>query len=166
MPQAALAAFISYYLVKIVPYWGLAVIATTVIFFAPLIYATNQELIDSQLKHAGEIVGAQTAQLRSVAQKHTEHASQVTRQYFDDYSAKAGSLIKGGGARAHQAQEALQSKLAAASGKAPLKAEDFPAAPSEELKKAVDLDTEPVVPVDVEVKDAKIEGEKTPLIAT
>lgn len=155
---AALAAFISYHLVKIVPYWGLAVMATTITFFAPLVYKTNQELIDGQVRRAGELVGAQTAQLRSVAQKHTEHASHVTRQYMGDYTAKAQALLKNAGARAHHEQQVLQSKLAsvglgggaAGGGKAPLKPEDFPAAPSDELKKAVDADTEPVAPVDVD----------------
>ncbi|KAK4157350.1 Reticulon-like protein 1 [Chaetomidium leptoderma] len=121
---AALAAFLSYYLVKIVPYWGLGVIATTVVFFAPLIYTSNQELIDNQLKHAGEVVNAQTAQLRSVAQKHTEQATQVTKQYMGDYTAKAQALIKGG---AHQNGSHAQEKT-------PLKAADFPAAPKEDLK--------------------------------
>lgn len=90
-------------------------IATTVGFFTPLIYTSNQELIHSQLKHAGEIVNAQTAQLRSVAQKHTEQATQLTKQYMGDYTAKAQSLIKG--------------------AKAPeLKPSDFPAAPKEDFK--------------------------------
>jgi hypothetical protein len=99
---AALSAFLSYYLVKIVPYWGLAVIGATVLFFAPLIYQSNKELIDAQLQHAGEIVSAQTAQLRTAAQKSTEQATQVTKQYVGDYSAKAQSLLKKG---AHQTQD-------------------------------------------------------------
>jgi hypothetical protein len=126
---AAIGAFLSYYLVKIVPYWGLALIATTVVFFTPLIYTSNQELIDSQLKHAGEIVGAQTAQIRSVAQKHTEQATQITKQYMGDYTAKAQSLIKGG--RGPEISES-----------------DFPAAPKEDLKAsapAVKSEPEPLI---------------------
>ncbi|KAK1752124.1 Reticulon-like protein 1 [Echria macrotheca] len=111
---AAFGAFLSYYLVKIVPYWGLALIATTVVFLTPLIYTTNQELIDSQLKHASEIVNAQTAQLKTVAQKHTEQASQITKQYMGDYTAKAQSLIKG--------------------ARPDVKASDFPAAPKDDFK--------------------------------
>lgn len=124
--QAALGAFLSYYLVKIVPYWGLAVIATTVAFFTPLIYTTNQELIDSQLKHASEVVNAQTAQLRSVAQKHTEQATQITKQYMGDYTAKAQSLIKG--------------------ARTDLKPSDFPAAPKEDFNiPVVKAEQEPLV---------------------
>jgi hypothetical protein len=103
------------------------VIGTTVVFFTPLIYTSNQELIDAQLKHAGEIVNAQTAQLRSVAQKHTEQATQVTKQYMGDYTAKAQALIKG--AARHNEQVPQQKK--------PLKDTDFPAAPKEEFKPAV-----------------------------
>lgn len=125
----ALGAFISYYLVKIVPYWGLALIATTVVFLTPLIYTTNQELIDSQLKHASEIVNAQTAQLKTAAQRHTEQATQITKQYMGDYTAKAQSLIKG--ARGTE-----------------LKASDFPSAPKEDLKTsapAVKAEQDPLV---------------------
>ncbi|KAK0714870.1 Reticulon-domain-containing protein [Lasiosphaeris hirsuta] len=115
---AALGAFLSYYLVKIVPYWGLALISTTVVFFAPLVYTTNQELIDSQLKHASEIVNAQTSQLRKVAVQQTEQATQITKQYMGDYTAKAQSLIKG--ATGADAKE--------------LKPTDFPAAPKKDIK--------------------------------
>ncbi|KAL2176802.1 Reticulon-domain-containing protein [Thermothelomyces heterothallicus CBS 202.75] len=128
---AALAAFISYYLVKIVPYWGLAVIATTVIFFTPLIYTTNQELIDNQLKHASDIVNAQTAQLRTVAQKHTAQATQATKQYVGDYTAKAQALIKGARHHVEQPQKATS-----------IKETDFPAPPKEDIK--LPAETEPV----------------------
>lgn len=132
---AALAAFISYYLVKIVPYWGLAVIATTVVFFTPLIYTSNQELIDSQLRHAGEVVNAQTAQLRSVAQKHTEQATQVTKQYMGDYTAKAQALIKG--ARHHEDQSHKTEPVKAVPHNGtPLAATDFPDAPKEDFQPA------------------------------
>jgi hypothetical protein len=157
---AAFAAFISYYLVKIVPYWGLAVIATTVVFFTPLIYTTNQELIDTQLKHAGEVVNAQTAQLRTVAQKHTEQATQVTKQYMGDYTAKAQALIKGGRSQAEQLPEKVQEKVSA------VKATDFPEAPKDDIKSSVN---EPIAPEPVventfkPVDGAKTDGE--PLIA-
>lgn len=104
-------------------------IATTVVFLTPLIYTTNQELIDSQIKHATEIVNAQTAQLRTVAQKHTEQATQLTKEYLGDYTAKAQSLIKG--ARGTE-----------------LKASDFPPAPKEDFKgsaRATKAEQEPLI---------------------
>ncbi|KAK4100272.1 hypothetical protein N658DRAFT_105773 [Parathielavia hyrcaniae] len=123
---AALAAFFSYYLVKIVPYWGLAVIGTTLVFFTPLVYTSNQELIDTQLKHASDIVNAQTAQLRTVAQKNTEKATQVTKQYMGDYTAKAQALIKG-----HRNNEPVSQQ------KKPVRETDFPAPPKDDIKPVV-----------------------------
>ncbi|KAL2158883.1 hypothetical protein VTH06DRAFT_2913 [Thermothelomyces fergusii] len=134
---AALAAFVSYYLVKIVPYWGLAVIATTALFFVPLIYTTNKELIDKQLKHASDVVNAQTSQLRIVAQKHTAQATQVTKQYVGDYTAKAQALITG--AR-HHAEQPLKAT--------PIKETDFPTPPKEDIKPPAE--TEPVAKTDAE----------------
>lgn len=164
--QAALAAFISYYLVKIVPYWGLAVIATTVVFFTPLIYTSNQELIDTQLKHAGEVVNAQTAQLRSVAQKHTEQATHLTKQYVGDYTAKAQSLIKGG---ARQTEEQLKQKTPRKAPEIPssiksadfpssIKSTDFPSAP----KETYDFPVAPQDDFKFASSDAKFEPELEP----
>ncbi|KAK9422435.1 putative Reticulon-domain-containing protein [Seiridium unicorne] len=91
----AVAAFLSYYLVKIVPYWGLALIAATVTFFAPLIYTSNQELIDHHLRNASNVVNHQTEQLRTVASKHTSQATEITKQYMGDYTSKAQDLLRG-----------------------------------------------------------------------
>jgi hypothetical protein len=119
---ACLGAFISYYLVKIVPYWGLALIATTTLFFVPLIYTSNQELIDQQLKHAGDMINAQTHQIRTVVEKQTEQATQITKQYMGDYTAKAQSLIHSArGEEPHHAEPAI-------------KPTDFPAAPKDDFK--------------------------------
>lgn len=93
--QAAIGAFISYYLINIVPYWGLALIATTAVFFVPLIYTSNQELIDNQIKQAADIVNTQTEQLRTVATKHTTQGVEITKQYVGDYTAKAQQMISG-----------------------------------------------------------------------
>lgn len=92
---AFVAAFISYYLVKLVPYWGLAVIGTTVAFVVPLIYTSNQELIDEQLHHASELINSQTAQIQSVASKQMEQVSNISKQYAGDYSGKVQDLLRG-----------------------------------------------------------------------
>ncbi|KAI1341570.1 Reticulon-domain-containing protein [Xylariaceae sp. FL0016] len=128
---AAGAAFLSYYLVKVVPYWGLAVIATTVTFFAPLIYTSNQELIDSQLKNASDVISSQTDQLRQVAGKHTAQATEITKQYVGDYTAKAQQMMRG-----RSASPEATSKPAPAPAQVPqtnLQESDFPAAPKEEF---------------------------------
>ncbi|KAK3319306.1 Reticulon-domain-containing protein [Apodospora peruviana] len=141
---AAVGAFISYYLVKIVPYWGLALLSATVLFFVPLIYTSNQELIDEQLKHATDIVSAQTQQLRTVASQQTEHATQLTKQYMGDYTSKAQSLIKG--ARSPPDHT-------------PVKENDFPSAPKEEFKSAIPI-SEPAT----FNPDSAFKGEQEPLI--
>ncbi|KAI0597016.1 Reticulon-domain-containing protein [Biscogniauxia sp. FL1348] len=128
---AAVAAFLSYYLVKIVPYWGLALISTTILFFAPLIYATNQELIDHYLQEASKIVNSQTEQLREVASKHTSHATELTKQYMGDYTAKAQQMIRGRSASPEVAPKPASQPAA----KPGLKESDFPAAPKQSLKR-------------------------------
>ncbi|KAF6842266.1 cell lysis protein [Colletotrichum musicola] len=143
---AFLGAFIAYYLVKIVPLWGLALIATTSIFGVPLIYTSNQELIDAQLKQASEVINQQTSQLRNVASKHTAQAADITKQYMGDYTAKAQQMI---GRRSASPEAVPKPAAAPAAPAAPVVEEkDFPAAPSTEFE------NEPVVP------------EKTPMVAS
>jgi hypothetical protein len=48
--QAFVASLTAYFLIKFVPMWGLALIATNVAFLGPLIYIQNQEVIDAQLE--------------------------------------------------------------------------------------------------------------------
>ncbi|KUI63804.1 Reticulon-like protein 1 [Cytospora mali] len=118
-----LSAFISYWLVKIVPYWGLALIATTLLFTAPLIYTSNQELIDHHLKNAQELVNAQTEQLRKVAGHHTAHATEATKQLVGDYTSKAQQMLRGRSTSPQVAQT-----------KPAVRESDFPAAPQEDFK--------------------------------
>lgn len=147
---AALGAFLSYYLIKIVPYWGLAVIATTVTFFAPLVYKTNKELIDGLLQQSTEVISTQTAQLRDVALKQTEQATQVTKQYVGDYTAKAQSLI--GNARPEHKDVSHKDVSHKEPHGVQLKEDAFPAAPKElypEVPKQ-DFTAEPAVKADEE----------------
>ncbi|KAI4866266.1 Reticulon-domain-containing protein [Hypoxylon rubiginosum] len=124
---AAVGAFLSYYLVKIVPYWGLALVATTVLFFAPLIYTTNQELIDHYLKQVSDVVNSQTEQLRQVATKHTSQATEITKQYMGDYTHKAQQMLRGRSASPEISPKPAQSNL---------KDTDFPQAPKQSFQSA------------------------------
>lgn len=117
---AAIGAFISYWLVKIVPYWGLALVSTTIVFFAPLVYKTNQELIDHYLKEASDIINSQSEQLRQVATKHTAQAAELSKQYVGDYTAKAQQLIRGRSSSPETTRAPHPS--------------DFPAAPKEDFE--------------------------------
>ncbi|KAH9909128.1 Reticulon-domain-containing protein [Xylariomycetidae sp. FL2044] len=146
---AAVAAFLSYYLVKIVPYWGLALIGTTVLFFVPLIYTTNQELIDHHIAQASDVINSQTAQLRQVASKHTSQATEITKQYMGDYTTKAQQMIRG-----QSASPEATSKPSPQSG---LKETDFPDAPKEVY---------PEAPKDeIKTSEPEIKSEEEPLIS-
>lgn len=122
--QAFLSAFISYYLIKILPFWGLTLLSTCVIYLAPLVYIKNKEVIDGQLEHASNVVSAQTTQLKGIAGERTSKGLESVKQYTGDYAAKAQDLI--GGAR--------QKMPAAVGGQSQptVNESQFPAAPKSE----------------------------------
>jgi len=132
---AFLGAFISYYLIKIVPFWGLSLIASSVLFLSPLIYQTNQELIDHHVRNASNIVNQQTNQVKQIASHHAGRATEATKQYVGDYSAKAQEMI--GNARGRSTSPEITSKPVKSeplTSTSQYKASDFPAAPKEEIK--------------------------------
>jgi Reticulon len=124
-----LGAFVSYYLIKIVPFWGLSLLSTSVLFLAPLIYKTNKELIDGQLEHASNIVNQQTKQVKDLASHHATIAANTTKQYASDYSAKAQETF----GRARSTSPSVVKKESAPVAPA-YKNEDFPIAPKEQFK--------------------------------
>ncbi|KAI8723620.1 Reticulon-like protein [Fusarium sp. LHS14.1] len=141
---AFVAAFISYYLVKLVPYWGLAVIGTTVVFFVPLIYTSNQELIDEQLHHASELINSQTAQVRDVASKQMEQVSAIGKQYAGDYSGKVHDLLRGN----HGSRQKIEKPT---KGAAPVvKEPEFPSPPTEDPVKS---EAAPQIPTPAALKE-------------
>ncbi|KAG5914712.1 hypothetical protein E4U42_000348 [Claviceps africana] len=162
---ACFTAFVSYHLVKLVPYWGLAILATTVAFFVPLVYTTNQELIDQQLKNASEAICAQTAQVRSVAQKQADHIAAMSKQYAGNYTGKVQEMLRGRGAASSSPASSPQQPASTVStahptSAAPIKQPEFPVAPTEEpeLKKVA----EPQDPIPTEPDNLEAE----PLIAS
>jgi hypothetical protein len=161
---ACVAAFLSYYLVKIVPYWGLALLSTTIVFIAPLVYKTNKELIDEQVKNMSDLVDAQTSHLRDVANKHTAHATELTKQYMGDYTAKAQQLLGG-----RSAPNPIPTPTPAAAAKpapVPVSVASAPSAPTTEpttTYKATDFPAAPVE--DLKTETAKASAEE-PLIST
>jgi len=136
---AFLGAFISYYLIKIVPFWGLTLISTSVLFLTPLIYKTNKELIDNQIAHASSIVNQQTEQVKQLASHHASRAADTTKQYASDYSAKAQEMI--GNARGRSVSPTTVKKENVPAVKTEsipaYQAEDFPIAPKEDFKAPV-----------------------------
>jgi len=135
---AFLAAFISYYLIKIVPFWGLSLISTTLLFLGPLVYKTNKELIDHHINNASSVINQQTEQVKSIAGQHAARATEYTKATVGDYSAKAQEMI--GNARGRSASPTItKSEPTIKKENIPsstYKAEDFPAAPKQEFNSA------------------------------
>ncbi|KAJ3493145.1 hypothetical protein NLG97_g4920 [Lecanicillium saksenae] len=152
---ACVAAFISYFLVKLVPYWGLAIMTTTLAFFVPLVYAVNKELIDEHLKSASDVINAQTAQVRDAAQKQADQLTALGKQYAGDYTGKVQDMIRG--RPAPTADSVTPEKPAGKKAKAP----EFPTAPTEEPIAAA-KEAAPEVP---EIPEMPAVPEQEPLIA-
>ena len=132
------AAVLSYWLIKVVPLWGLSLIGVSSLYLGPLIYMTNKELIDEHLSNAHHVVNQQASQVRDLAGHHTARANETFKQYAGDYSAKAQEYI--GSARGRSSSpEVVTSKP---KDNAPIKSEpgdepkygasDFPHAPRQE----------------------------------
>ncbi|CCC06946.1 hypothetical protein SMACR_00989 [Sordaria macrospora] len=157
----ALSAFFAYYLVKIVPYWGLALVSTTLAFLGPLVYKTNKEVIDAQLHRASDVIGAQTAQLKTVAQQNTEKATQLTKQYVGEYTAKAQTLVGKATPASLSGEDHTNGHANGhADNLSTLREADFPPAPRADIKTELAAPIEPVVAVPVTVKS----GEQQPLL--
>jgi len=134
---AFLAAFVSYYLIKIVPFWGLSLIATSLLFLGPLVYKTNQELIDHHLHNASSVINQQTEQVKTIAGQHASRATESTKAFVGDYSAKAQEMI--GSARGRSASPTITKSEPVVKKEYNLSSyqpEDFPAAPVKDFKSA------------------------------
>jgi hypothetical protein len=144
--QACVAAFLSYYLIKIVPFWGMCLIGTSVMFLVPLIYISNQEIIDHHIRHTTNIVNQQTEQVKQLASHHAAVAANTTKQYASEYTAKAQEMVGVKPSRSSSPEvatkpiktEPTDSSFNAANSAAPAyKPADFPAAPKEEFKTTI-----------------------------
>jgi len=134
-------------LIKFVPFWGLSLISTTVLFISPLIYKTNKEVIDHYVAQAAEIVNQQSKQVRELASQQAARATETTKQYVGDYSHKAQELIGNARGRSkspnavksepaikQEVPSAFKSESAFKQVPSAFKDEDFPAAPREDFK--------------------------------
>jgi hypothetical protein len=118
----------------------------------PLVYSSNQEIIDEHLKQAQDVINFQTEQLRQVAQKHTHEAAEITKQYMGDYTAKAQQMLRG------------RTVSPQATPKQPQES-DFPAVPKEDFVKK---EEEPVAAAPAAAAPAAApakEEEEEPLVA-
>lgn len=136
-----MATFLAYWLIKILPLWGLSLIAASIAYIVPLIYVNNKEVINQQLQNVSNIVNTQASQVKDLAGHHTTRATETVKAYAGDYSSKAQNYIGGAKARATSPESTSTST------NAPLKSElgdrptytssDFPHAPKQELTPGV-----------------------------
>jgi ABC-type multidrug transport system fused ATPase/permease subunit len=121
---AFFASLISYFLIKFVPMWGLALIATVTAYIGPLVYIQNKEVIDAQLEKGRSLASQQATQIRDLASKQAANASQTVSGLTQQYTTKAQETINNYRGRSPSAE---------------VKKEDFPSAPKTDIK------SEPVV---------------------
>lgn len=128
-PAATIAAFVAallgYFLIRFVPFWGLSLIATLVIYLGPLIYLENKELIDGHMENASNIMSQQATQVKDLAGHHTGRATETMKQYTGDYAAKAQEMIGTGKSRQKIVKE-----------------NDFPSAPQGEFQSSEPAQTQ------------------------
>lgn len=116
---AFFASLISYFLIKFVPMWGLALIATITAYIGPLVYIQNKEVIDAQLEKGRSLASQQATQIRELASKQAANASQTVQGLTQQYTTKAQETINQYRGRSPSAE---------------VKKEDFPSAPKTDLK--------------------------------
>lgn len=120
-----MTSFITYYLIKLLPIWGVALVGTVVAFLGPLIYLENKELIDSQLEHAGHIINQQTHQIKEVTAQQTSKGLESVKQYTGTYAAKAQEVVG-------SARQKIPSPTTNTTSKSVNEA-DFPSAPKSDF---------------------------------
>lgn len=115
--------------------WGMALLSTSVIFLAPLIYISNKELIDGHLEHASNVAASQAAQVRDIAGAHAGRGFEAVKGYTGDVTNKAGEFVG-------QARQ----KIPIPAAKQGVNEGDFPRAPNSELpSQPIKTEQEPVL---------------------
>ncbi|KAL2817585.1 Reticulon-domain-containing protein [Aspergillus granulosus] len=141
------AAFSAYWLSKILPFWGLSLLAVSIAYLGPLVYMNNRELIDSQIESVQETINAQAHQLKGIAEERTYHATGVVKQYVGDYSNKAQEYI---GTRRSASPESSKATSPVIKKEpepeALVKTSDFPEAPKDEpIAQSIETEKQPLL---------------------
>ncbi|KAL2869735.1 uncharacterized protein BJX67DRAFT_370575 [Aspergillus lucknowensis] len=141
------AAFSAYWLIKILPFWGLSLLAVTIAYLGPLIYINNREFIDTQIENAHTAINTQAHQLKGLAEKQTSHATGIVKQYVGDYSNKAQEYI---GTRRSASPEVAKAGSPVIKKEpepeAPVQSHEFPEAPKDDpVAKSIENDKQPLL---------------------
>ncbi|OKL61495.1 hypothetical protein UA08_03333 [Talaromyces atroroseus] len=151
---AFVAAFLSYWLIKIMPVWGLSLLGVTIAYLGPLVYISNREIIDEQIAEIQELLNAQANHAKELANQQTTRATGLVKQYANNYSTKAHEYIGNRRSASPEVPKAPAVKVEPASP-ANVQTTDFPEAPK----------TEPVAATIEFEPEAATSTEKEPLLA-
>lgn len=135
------------------PLWGLLLIGLTTMFFGPLIYINNKELIDQQLRNLSNIINRQAHQVKGLAEHHTARATETVKAYAGDYSAKAQNYMGKAKEQTQQtAQQAKESTIQAAET-AKYKAGDYSARAQDSTAQAAETAKQKAGDVSAQAQD-------------
>ncbi|TPX24632.1 hypothetical protein DIZ76_010063 [Coccidioides immitis] len=133
------AALTSYWLVRFLPLWVLALIGVTVAYLGPLFYLRNKEFIDEQINVLQEMINSHAREVKEMAEAQTSQATGIVKHYVGEYRAKAHEYVVtplAHSASPKQKQEHILDtpvKAEPQPGPAAIEHPDFPAAPQTEL---------------------------------
>ena len=138
MRQAFTSALFFYFIRKVTPLWGVGLIATSVIFLAPLLYIQNRELIDHHVNNAGNVINDQATQVRDLAGQHAGRAGEVAKSTMNQYTAKAQEMMGQAKNKASSSDAPNPANLNPAKNEPErsISKEDFPSAPKENFNSA------------------------------
>jgi hypothetical protein len=71
----------------------MALLSTSVLFLAPLVYVMNKELIDSHLEHTTKVVSEQAQQVKNLAGEHAGKGFEAVKSYTGDYASIASEYV-------------------------------------------------------------------------
>lgn len=139
---AFIFAFISYFLVKFVPIWGLSLLGTSALFLGTLAYKLNQEFIDHNLENTVKIINQRTDQVKVIISDCAARTTKQTKALVGDYSVRAHEIITSRSPLASPRAFGKKAKNEAADTKPFLKSEDFPKVPFKDLKPVNNFDSQ------------------------
>ena len=123
-------------------------------YLGPLVYISNQEIIDEQIAELQQLLNAQANHAKELANQQTFRAKGLVKQYANDYTTKAHGYI---GNRHSASPEVAKAPAVKVEPASPTKVTttDFPEAPK----------TEPVAATSESAPEAATSTENEPLLA-
>ncbi|KAI6245045.1 hypothetical protein HI914_07151 [Erysiphe necator] len=139
---AFVSAFISYFLVKFVPIWGLSLLGSSALFLGTLAYKSNQEFIDNNIEYSANIINQQTEQIKVLISDYAAHTTKQTKALVGDYSVRAQEIITSRSPLSSPRASEKKAKNATPGKETYLKSEDFPKVPLEDFKSVKNFDSQ------------------------